>query len=230
MTTARPCASIRNWPPGPPPPAPRLAHVRQPGPRRARRAGADRPVPQHVDDAHPHRHRRAHRPRPRPRRRLDRAPLAHAARVRRGHRRHRRRSASPRCSSACSAPGRRRGPPVLRPAARDGRRARDVAPRRRLTAGTTGWPTGCRSGCAELPEQFTDERVAEVASALVSGIASVAIVVVLAIAVLVDGEDLLAALPPAAAAVAPGPGRRRRRGRCTARSGGTSAVRSPWPC
>ena len=44
----------------------------------------------------------------------------------------------------------------------------------------------------ELPEQLTDERVAEVASTLVSGIASVAIVTVLAIAVLVDGEDLLA--------------------------------------
>ena len=38
-----------------------------------------------------------------------------------------------------------------------------------------------------LPEQFTDERVAEIASTLVSGIASVAIVAVLAIAVLVDG-------------------------------------------
>ena len=45
-----------------------------------------------------------------------------------------------------------------------------------------------------LPEQFTDERVAEVASALVSGIASVAIVVILAIAVLVDGQNLLGRL------------------------------------
>jgi predicted PurR-regulated permease PerM len=44
----------------------------------------------------------------------------------------------------------------------------------------------------ELPDQFTDERVAELASTLVSGIAGVAIVTVLAIAVLVDGEDLLA--------------------------------------
>ena len=44
----------------------------------------------------------------------------------------------------------------------------------------------------ELPEQFTDERVAELASALVSGIASVATVTVLAIAVLIDGEGLLA--------------------------------------
>ena len=44
----------------------------------------------------------------------------------------------------------------------------------------------------ELPDQFTDERVAEVASALVSGVVSVAVVVVLAIAVLVDGENLLA--------------------------------------
>jgi putative heme transporter len=51
-----------------------------------------------------------------------------------------------------------------------------------------------------LPEQFTDERVAEVASTLVSGIASVAMVTVLSIAVLVDGENLLARfrrlLPP----------------------------------
>lgn len=43
----------------------------------------------------------------------------------------------------------------------------------------------------ELPEQFTDERVAELASTLVSGIAGVAMVTVLAIAVLIDGENLL---------------------------------------
>ena len=43
----------------------------------------------------------------------------------------------------------------------------------------------------DLPEQFTDERVAEVAGTLVSGVASVAIVVVVAIAVLIDGESLL---------------------------------------
>ncbi|MET0908895.1 MAG: AI-2E family transporter, partial [Ilumatobacteraceae bacterium] len=42
-----------------------------------------------------------------------------------------------------------------------------------------------------LPEQFTDERVAELAGTLVSGIAGVAIVTVVAIAVLVDGENLL---------------------------------------
>ena len=85
--------------------------------------------------------------------------------------------------------GRRRGPPVLGAAARDDRRARGAAVGRAATSGTTGSPTGCRSGCAELPEQFTDERVAEVASALVSGIASVAIVVVVAIAVLIDGRE-----------------------------------------
>jgi predicted PurR-regulated permease PerM len=45
-----------------------------------------------------------------------------------------------------------------------------------------------------LPEQFTDERVSELAGRLVSGVASVAIVVVVAIAVLVDGENLLARL------------------------------------
>jgi predicted PurR-regulated permease PerM len=43
----------------------------------------------------------------------------------------------------------------------------------------------------DLPNQITDERVGELASTLVSGIASVAIVVVLAIAVLIDGQDLL---------------------------------------
>jgi putative heme transporter len=42
-----------------------------------------------------------------------------------------------------------------------------------------------------LPDQFTDERVAELASRLVSGVASVAIVVVVAIAILIDGENLL---------------------------------------
>jgi putative heme transporter len=44
----------------------------------------------------------------------------------------------------------------------------------------------------ELPEQFTDERVAELAGALVSGVVSVAIVVVVALAVLIDGENMLA--------------------------------------
>ena len=42
-----------------------------------------------------------------------------------------------------------------------------------------------------LPEQVTDERVAELAGTLVSGIAGVAIVTVVTIAVLVDGEDLI---------------------------------------
>ncbi|MET0458317.1 MAG: AI-2E family transporter [Ilumatobacteraceae bacterium] len=42
-----------------------------------------------------------------------------------------------------------------------------------------------------LPEQFTDERIAELAGTLVSGIAGVAIVTVVAIAILVDGENLL---------------------------------------
>jgi predicted PurR-regulated permease PerM len=44
----------------------------------------------------------------------------------------------------------------------------------------------------ELPEQFTDERVAELAGTLVSGVVSVAIVVVVALAVLIDGENMLA--------------------------------------
>ena len=42
-----------------------------------------------------------------------------------------------------------------------------------------------------LPEQFTDERIAEIARQLASGVASVAIVSVLVIAVLIDGENLL---------------------------------------
>jgi predicted PurR-regulated permease PerM len=44
----------------------------------------------------------------------------------------------------------------------------------------------------ELPDKVTDERVAELASTLLSGVAGVAIVTVLAIAVLIDGQDLLA--------------------------------------
>jgi predicted PurR-regulated permease PerM len=44
----------------------------------------------------------------------------------------------------------------------------------------------------DLPEHFTDERVEEIASTLVSGVAAVAMVTVLAIAVLIDGENLLA--------------------------------------
>lgn len=43
-----------------------------------------------------------------------------------------------------------------------------------------------------LPEQITDDRVAETAGSVISGLASVAIVSVLAIAVLVDGEHLMA--------------------------------------
>ena len=43
----------------------------------------------------------------------------------------------------------------------------------------------------ELPEQFTDERIAEVAGSLVSGVAAIAIVGLVAIAVLIDGENLV---------------------------------------
>ena len=42
-----------------------------------------------------------------------------------------------------------------------------------------------------LPSQITDERIAEIASTLVSGIVAIAIVSIVAIAVLVDGEDLV---------------------------------------
>src|SRR5690606_29534258 len=48
-----------------------------------------------------------------------------------------------------------------------------------------------REFVAELPEQFTDERLAETARTLVTGVASVAIVAVVAISVLVDGENLV---------------------------------------
>lgn len=44
---------------------------------------------------------------------------------------------------------------------------------------------------AELPEQFTDARLADTARTLVTGVASVAIVAVVAISVLVDGENLV---------------------------------------
>lgn len=43
----------------------------------------------------------------------------------------------------------------------------------------------------QLPQQFTDERIADVASSLVSGVVSVAVVSVVAIAALIDGEDLI---------------------------------------
>ena len=45
---------------------------------------------------------------------------------------------------------------------------------------------------ADLPEQFTDERLEESARSLLSGVVSVAIVGIVAVAVLVDGENLAA--------------------------------------
>ena len=45
---------------------------------------------------------------------------------------------------------------------------------------------------ADLPEQFTDERLEETARSLLSGVVSVAIVTIVAVAVLVDGENLAA--------------------------------------
>ena len=44
---------------------------------------------------------------------------------------------------------------------------------------------------SELPEQFTDERLESTAERLVTGLASVAIVTVVAISVLIDGENLV---------------------------------------
>lgn len=43
----------------------------------------------------------------------------------------------------------------------------------------------------QLPSRITDDRIAEVASSLVSGIVAIAIVSVVAVAVLIDGEDLV---------------------------------------
>lgn len=43
-----------------------------------------------------------------------------------------------------------------------------------------------------LPQEITDERVAEIASSLVSGVAAIAIVSVIAIVVLIDGDNLVA--------------------------------------
>jgi predicted PurR-regulated permease PerM len=43
---------------------------------------------------------------------------------------------------------------------------------------------------ADLPEEFTDERIVESARSLLSGVVSVAIVAIVTIAVLVDGENL----------------------------------------
>ena len=80
-----------------------------------------------------------------------------------------------------------------------------------------------------LPERINADDVASTAGAVVSGVASVAIVAVFAIAVLVDGERLIGRFRRLLA--------RSARSRptksaacCTARSGVTSAVRSPSPC
>jgi putative heme transporter len=43
---------------------------------------------------------------------------------------------------------------------------------------------------AELPEQFTDERIEETARSLLSGVVSIAVVAIVAVAVLIDGENL----------------------------------------
>jgi putative heme transporter len=43
---------------------------------------------------------------------------------------------------------------------------------------------------ADLPEQFTDERLEETARTLLSGVVSVAIVAIVTVAVLIDGENL----------------------------------------
>jgi len=43
----------------------------------------------------------------------------------------------------------------------------------------------------DLPDRLTDERLASAASTLVSGVVSIAIVVIVTVAVLVDGEDLI---------------------------------------
>ena len=138
--------------------------------------GADRPVPQHVDDAHPHRHRRAHRPRPRPRRRLDR------------RRWHLRRGFAVAIVAIAIAGVAALLVGVLGPkAVAEARQFSEQLPEtideletlplvgsyvrdNRVADRVQEW-------VRRLPEQFTDERVAEVASALVSGIASVAIVV-----------------------------------------------------
>lgn len=53
-------------------------------------------------------------------------------------------------------------------------------------------PARIQEWIERLPEQLTDARVAETAGSVISGLASVAIVAVLAIAVLVDGEQLIA--------------------------------------
>ncbi|MGI9029942.1 MAG: AI-2E family transporter [Ilumatobacteraceae bacterium] len=44
----------------------------------------------------------------------------------------------------------------------------------------------------QLPEQFTDERIAEIAGTLVLGLVSITVVSVVAISALVDGDDLVA--------------------------------------
>ena len=175
------------------------------------RAGADRADPQHLDDAHAGRAGRADRLGARPHRRFDRAALAPPAGLRRRHRRRRRRRARRLARRRARATGRRPGPQLLR----------SSSPRRSISS------SHCRcvgpyirqnqvgervqEWVRQLPEQFTDERIAELAGALVSGIASVAIVAILTIAVLVDGPEPPRAPAPAAPPAATRPGRRRRR-------------------
>ena len=77
---------------------------------------------------------------------------------------------------------------------------------------------------ADLPEQFTDERLEETARSLLSGVVSVAVVVIVAVAVLVDGENLAARFRRL---LSPSRGHRPTRSAesSTTRSGATSAAR-----
>ncbi|MGH9270824.1 MAG: AI-2E family transporter, partial [Ilumatobacteraceae bacterium] len=44
---------------------------------------------------------------------------------------------------------------------------------------------------AQLPQQFTDERIADVASSLVSGVVAITVVSIVTIAALIDGEEFV---------------------------------------
>ena len=171
-----------------------------------------------VGDADADQHRRADRPRPRSGRQRPSSAASTSAAASPS-------SVSPRSCRHRRRPRRRprptrgrRGAAVLRAVPRDGRRARATA---RWSAIGSASRTSCSAPnewVADLPEQFTDERLVESAPSLLSGVVSVAIVAIVAVAVLVDGENLAARFrrllsPPAAGAGRRGRPRRLRHAR-----------------
>ena len=159
--------------------------------RRADRVRADRHAAELGDDADANRHRDPDRAGARPAGVLVREPAQRPTRARR----RRRRAAGPRgrrAAGRCArAAGRHRDPPVLAPVPRDRRRVSSGSPRSAAGSRTRTSRPRAEEWVEDLPEQFTDERLESTARRLVAGLASVAIVTVVAISVLIDGENLV---------------------------------------